>query len=48
MAGKISRCIIYGNFFYSKKELKEHKDKYHRITNPKINQVPANIISHNT
>jgi hypothetical protein len=36
MTSKISRCIICGLFFDSKKELKEHKDKNHRITNSKM------------
>jgi hypothetical protein len=36
MAKKISRCNICGEFFHSKRELKEHKDKTHRITNSKI------------
>jgi hypothetical protein len=39
MTPKISRCIICGKFFDSKKQLKHHKDKNHRITNSKI--VPA-------
>jgi hypothetical protein len=34
--GKISRCHICGEFFDSKKELKDHKDRNHRITNSKI------------
>jgi hypothetical protein len=32
----ISRCNICGQFFDSKKELKEHKDKNHRITDSKL------------
>jgi len=36
MTSKISRCIICGLFFDSKKELKVHKDKNHRITNSKM------------
>jgi hypothetical protein len=32
-----SRCIICGKFFDSKKELKHHKDKNHRITKFKDN-----------
>jgi hypothetical protein len=39
MPPRISRCIICGQFFGSKKELREHKNKNHRITNSKI--VPA-------
>ena len=34
----ISRCTICGQFFDSKKELREHKDKSHRITNAKLAQ----------
>ena len=33
---KISRCNICGEFFNSKKDMKEHKDNNHRITNSKI------------
>jgi hypothetical protein len=33
---KISRCIICGKFFDSKKDLKDHKDKNHRITDSKM------------
>jgi uncharacterized C2H2 Zn-finger protein len=46
MTNKISRCHICGQFFYSKKELKDHKDKSHRITNSKVvvKKVP---IDHN-
>ncbi len=36
MTPKISRCNSCGNFFESKKELKVHIDKIHRITNSKI------------
>jgi hypothetical protein len=36
MRNKISQCIICGEFFDSKRELKEHKDKDHRITDSKI------------
>src|SRR3712207_7753168 len=36
MTYKTSRCIICGQFFNSKKEAKDHKDKNHRITNSKI------------
>jgi uncharacterized C2H2 Zn-finger protein len=32
----ISRCIICGQFFNSIKELKNHKDKNHRITNARM------------
>jgi hypothetical protein len=36
MTNTISRCNICGEFFNSKRELKEHKDKNHRITNSKL------------
>ncbi|MDQ3835565.1 MAG: hypothetical protein M3270_01345 [Thermoproteota archaeon] len=36
MTPKISRCNSCGNFFESKKELKVHIDKIHRITDSKI------------
>ena len=36
MMNKISRCNICGEFFQSKKDLKDHKDKNHRITNSKV------------
>jgi C2H2-type zinc finger len=36
MTRRISRCIICGKLFGSRKELREHKDKNHRITNSKI------------
>jgi uncharacterized C2H2 Zn-finger protein len=36
MAKKILRCNICGEYFQSKKDLKDHKDKNHRITNSKI------------
>jgi hypothetical protein len=36
IANKNSRCNICGEFFQSKKALKVHKDKNHRITNSKI------------
>ncbi len=32
----LSKCIICGQFFGSIKELKNHKDKNHRITNSKM------------
>jgi uncharacterized C2H2 Zn-finger protein len=35
MTNKISRCNICGEFFQSKRELKRHKDKNHRIPAPK-------------
>jgi hypothetical protein len=36
MTNKISRCKICGKFLNSKRELKRHIDKNHRITAPKI------------
>ena len=36
MAGKISKCNSCGQFFNSKRELKNHIDKNHRITNSKM------------
>ncbi|HYY67545.1 MAG TPA: hypothetical protein VE572_04285 [Nitrososphaeraceae archaeon] len=36
MANRISRCIICGEFFDSKKDLKDHKYKNHRITDSKM------------
>jgi hypothetical protein len=36
MPSRISRCNICHKFFNSKRELKAHKDKEHRITNHKI------------
>jgi hypothetical protein len=38
MTDRISRCNICGKFFDSKKELKDHKDKDHRVTNKKVVQ----------
>jgi hypothetical protein len=35
MTGKISRCNICGEFLNSKRELKRHIDRSHRITAPK-------------
>jgi hypothetical protein len=35
MASKISRCNICGEFLNSKRELKRHIDRSHRITGPK-------------
>jgi uncharacterized C2H2 Zn-finger protein len=39
MTGRISKCNICGEFFQFKKELREHKDKNHRITNEKIRRI---------
>jgi uncharacterized C2H2 Zn-finger protein len=36
MTCNISRCSSCGEFFNSKKELKDHINKNHRITNSKI------------
>jgi len=36
MTNKISRRNISDQFFQSKKELKRHKDKDHKITSSKI------------
>jgi uncharacterized C2H2 Zn-finger protein len=36
MASKISKCNSCGKFFNSKRELKNHIDKNHRITNSKM------------
>jgi hypothetical protein len=36
MTGILSKCIICGIFFDSKKQLRTHKDKDHRITNSKM------------
>jgi hypothetical protein len=36
MTSIISTCIVCGQFFYSKKQLKHHKDKNHRITDSKM------------
>ena len=36
MTGILSKCIICGKFFDSKKQLRTHKDKDHRITDSKM------------
>ncbi len=36
MTPKVSRCNACGKFFDSKRELREHIDKTHRITNSKL------------
>jgi len=43
MPSKISRCIICGQFFDSKKQLRDHKDKQHRITNSKMTSLRFKI-----
>jgi hypothetical protein len=39
ITSKISRCNICGQFFDSKKDLKFHKDKSHRISDTKIKMM---------
>jgi uncharacterized C2H2 Zn-finger protein len=39
MTGILSKCIICGKFFDSKKQLRTHKDKDHRITDSKMRPV---------
>ena len=39
MTGILSKCIICGEFFDSKKQLRTHKDKDHRITDSKMRTV---------
>ena len=46
MSRKISRCNICDKFFDSKRELRDHKDKNHRITNAKM--VMSVVISEKT
>jgi hypothetical protein len=41
MAGKISKCNSCGKFFNSKRQLKNHIDKDHRITNSKMAPVTS-------
>jgi uncharacterized C2H2 Zn-finger protein len=43
---KISRCNICGKFFDSKRALKEHIDKNHRVTNSKMLGVRKNLNLH--
>jgi hypothetical protein len=43
MTNKISRCRICGQFLQSKKALKDHKDKNHRITNSKMTMIAPEI-----
>jgi uncharacterized C2H2 Zn-finger protein len=43
MGNVISRCNICGEFFNSKKELRDHKDKNHRITDSKNMMMKAPI-----
>ena len=39
MTNIFSKCIICGQFFDSKKNLRKHKDKNHRISNSKMMTV---------
>jgi hypothetical protein len=39
MTNIFSKCIICGQFFDSKKNLRKHKDKNHRISNSKVTTV---------
>ena len=39
MTGILSKCIIFGKFFDSKKQLRTHKDKDHRITDSEMMSV---------
>ena len=39
MTGILSKCIIRGKFFDTKKQLRTHKDKDHRITDSKMMSV---------
>ena len=39
MTGIFSKCITCGKVFDSKKQLRTHKDKGHRITDSKIRSV---------
>jgi hypothetical protein len=39
MTGIFSKCNICGQFFDSKKALRKHKDKNHRISNSKMMDV---------
>jgi hypothetical protein len=39
MTNIISRCNICGEFFQSKKGVKVHKDRNHRITNSKMTMI---------
>jgi hypothetical protein len=45
MTNKISRCSICGQFLQSKKALKDHKDKNHRITNSEMMTIATGITS---
>jgi hypothetical protein len=41
VAGIISRCFVCGDFFDSRRQLREHIDRHHRITNSKMAAVVA-------
>ncbi|HEU4823767.1 MAG TPA: hypothetical protein VFS97_10120 [Nitrososphaeraceae archaeon] len=45
---KISRCNICGEFFDSKRALKDHKDRNHRVTNSRMVGVRKNQNLHTT
>jgi hypothetical protein len=47
MTNKVSQCIICSQYFQSKKELRNHKDKNHRVTDTKIVQLNGLIPSDN-
>jgi hypothetical protein len=46
VVNKITKCEICGRFFDSKKQLKEHKDKNHRITDSKIDAGVKRMMYH--
>jgi hypothetical protein len=46
MAKIISRCNSCGKFLDSKRELREHIDKNHRITNSKMMMIVPKITKH--
>ncbi|HJU33732.1 MAG TPA: C2H2-type zinc finger protein [Nitrososphaera sp.] len=41
MTRRFSKCEICGQFFDSKKELKNHKNKSHRITDSRMNPIES-------
>jgi hypothetical protein len=43
MTSKISRCNICGEFFDSKRELKDHKDRKHRIAASKTKTLRTKL-----
>jgi hypothetical protein len=44
MVAVISRCNICGQFFDSKKGLRKHKDKNHRISDSKMMMAAAAVV----